>query len=203
MFGHFGDRIGRKSMLVLSLLIMGLATFLIGLLPTYATIGVCAPILLVVLRFAQGFGVGGEWGGAVLMAVEHAPQGQRGFFGVVAADGVPRACCSRRRVHAHPERHRRGPVHRLGLAGPVPRLDHPRGRRPLHPAEGMESPAFREVEESNTESEKPIVDLVKTHKRDVLTAMGMRIAENGIFYVLTVFVLTYGEEGSSSARTRC
>src|SRR3954463_12965335 len=70
VFGHFGDRIGRKTMLVTSLLIMGLATFLIGCLPTHATIGIWAPILLVVLRFAQGIGVGGEWGGAVLMSVE-------------------------------------------------------------------------------------------------------------------------------------
>src|SRR5262249_43328719 len=73
--GHYGDKIGRKSMLVLTLVIMGVATFLIGLVPTYNQIGALAPILLVVLRMAQGFGVGGEWGGAVLMAVEHAPPG--------------------------------------------------------------------------------------------------------------------------------
>jgi MFS transporter, MHS family, shikimate and dehydroshikimate transport protein len=89
VFGHFGDRIGRKSMLVTSLLIMGTATFLIGLLPTYSSIGVLAPILLVVLRFAQGLGVGGEWGGAVLMAVEHSPKGRRGFFGSWPQMGVP------------------------------------------------------------------------------------------------------------------
>jgi MHS family shikimate/dehydroshikimate transporter-like MFS transporter len=76
-FGHFGDRIGRKTMLVLTLTIMGVATTLIGLLPTYAAIGVAAPLLLVVLRFAQGIGVGGEWGGAVLMAVEHSPADKR------------------------------------------------------------------------------------------------------------------------------
>src|SRR3954447_3316875 len=87
VFGHFGDRIGRKSMLVLSLLIMGIATFLIGCLPTYSSIGILAPILLVTLRFAQGIGVGGEWGGAVLMAVEHAPKGRRGFFGSWAPMG--------------------------------------------------------------------------------------------------------------------
>ena len=80
IFGHFGDRIGRKTMLVLSLLIMGVATCLIGLLPTYSTLGAGAAILLVVMRLAQGFGLGGEWGGAVLMAVEHAPKNKRGFY---------------------------------------------------------------------------------------------------------------------------
>ena len=72
VFGHFGDRLGRKSMLVTTLMMMGLTTFLIGVLPTYSQIGVAAPVLLVVLRFVQGFGVGGEWGGAVLMAVSNA-----------------------------------------------------------------------------------------------------------------------------------
>jgi len=81
VFGHFGDRIGRKRMLYLTLMIMGLATTIIGVLPTYATIGIWAPILLVTMRLAQGFGLGGEWGGAVLMAVEHAPANRRGFYG--------------------------------------------------------------------------------------------------------------------------
>src|SRR5918998_5255911 len=89
IFGHYGDRIGRKTMLVLSLLIMGIATALIGLLPTYESIGLWAPVLLVVFRFCQGIGVGGEWGGAVLMAVEHAPEGRRGFYGSWPQMGVP------------------------------------------------------------------------------------------------------------------
>src|SRR6058998_3776865 len=89
VIGHYGDRIGRKSMLVLTLVIMGVATFLIGLLPTYATLGPLAAVLLVLLRFAQGFGVGGEWGGAVLMAIEHAPPGKRGFYGSWPQIGVP------------------------------------------------------------------------------------------------------------------
>src|ERR671930_1650646 len=89
VFGHFGDRIGRKSMLVLSLLIMGAATFLIGCMPTYSTLGVLAPVLLVVLRFAQGIGVGGEWGGAVLMVIEHSQGKNRGFHGSWPQMGVP------------------------------------------------------------------------------------------------------------------
>src|SRR5688500_15934474 len=87
--GHYGDRIGRKSMLVLTLVVMGIATFRIGLLPTYEQIGPWAAVALVVLRVAQGFGVGGEWGGAVLMAVEHAPRGARGFYGSWPQIGVP------------------------------------------------------------------------------------------------------------------
>ena len=79
LFGHFGDRLGRKSMLVVTLFIMGLSTFCIGLLPTYASIGVFAPILLIVLRIIQGIGLGGEWGGASLMVLEHAPADRRGF----------------------------------------------------------------------------------------------------------------------------
>src|ERR1700730_18933324 len=89
IFGHYGDRIGRKTVLVLTLLIMGLATFLIGLLPTYADVGIWAPVLLLVLRVFQGIGIGGEWGGAVLMAVEHSPEGRRGFYGSWPQIGVP------------------------------------------------------------------------------------------------------------------
>src|SRR5689334_11803319 len=89
VFGHFGDRLGRKRMLVLTLLIMGISTFLIGLLPTYTSAGVWAPILLLVLRVLQGLGIGGEWGGAVLMAVEYAPKERRGFYGSWPQIGVP------------------------------------------------------------------------------------------------------------------
>ena len=89
VMGHYGDRLGRKFMLVWSLMLMGLATLGIGLLPTYASIGAWAPALLVALRFVQGFALGGEWGGAVLMSVEHAPQGKRGLFGSFVALGLP------------------------------------------------------------------------------------------------------------------
>src|SRR6202012_1109359 len=89
LFGHFGDRLGRKSMLVLTLFIMGLSTFCIGLLPTYASIGVFAPILLILLRLIQGIGLGGEWGGASLMVLEHAPTDRRGFYTSFVQIGFP------------------------------------------------------------------------------------------------------------------
>ena len=195
VFGHFGDRIGRKSMLVLSLLIMGIATFLIGCLPTHASIGIAAPILLVLLRFAQGIGVGGEWGGAVLMAVEHAPKGKRGFYGSWPQMGVPAGLLLSTVVFTVIQNMTTEAQFLswgwripflvsivLVLVGLFIRLA------------VMESPAFKEVKDSGTQVDKPIVELVKTQKRDVLTAMGMRIAENGTFYILTVFVLAYGEE---------
>src|SRR5215207_2267643 len=195
VFGHYGDRIGRKTMLVLSLLIMGLATFLIGCLPTHATIGVLAPVLLVLLRFAQGIGVGGEWGGAVLMSVEHAPKGRRGFFGAFPQMGVP-AGLLLSTVGFTVMQNVTTEDQFMAWGWRVPFLV-----SIVLVAVGlfirlklMESPAFQEIKDTNTASEKPLADLVRDHKRDVLTAMGMRIAENGTFYVLTVFVLTYGEE---------
>ncbi len=93
IFGHSGDRIGRKSMLVMTLMLMGVSTFLIGLLPTYAQIGVAAPVLLLLLRIVQGVGLGGEWGGAVLMAFEYAPPEKRGFYASIPQIGLALGLC--------------------------------------------------------------------------------------------------------------
>jgi MFS transporter, MHS family, shikimate and dehydroshikimate transport protein len=195
VFGHYGDRIGRKSMLVLSLLIMGVATFLIGVLPTYASIGVVAPLLLVVLRFAQGIGVGGEWGGAVLMSVEHAPKGRRGFFGAWPQMGVPAGLLLSTAVFAVVQAMTSEAAF-LSWGWRVPFL-----ASIVLVAVGlfirlklMESPAFERVKETKTEAPRPIVDVVRKYPREVLVAMGMRVAENGCFYILTVFVLAYGED---------
>jgi MFS transporter, MHS family, shikimate and dehydroshikimate transport protein len=195
IFGHYGDRIGRKAMLVTSLLIMGVATILIGCLPTFSSIGILAPILLVVLRFAQGIGVGGEWGGAVLMSVEHAPQGRRGFFGSWPQMGVPAGLLLSTLVFKLVQGNTSDAAFTswgwrvpflasaiLVIVGLVIRL------------KLMESPAFERVKETQTEASKPIVDVVRKYPRDVITAMGMRVAENGCFYILTVFVLAYGED---------
>jgi MFS transporter, MHS family, shikimate and dehydroshikimate transport protein len=195
VFGHYGDRIGRKSMLVLSLMIMGVATFLIGVMPTYASIGVVAPILLVVLRFGQGIGVGGEWGGAVLMSVEHAPKGRRGFFGSWPQMGVPAGLLLANAVFWLVQALTSEAAF-LAWGWRVPFL-----ASAILVAVGlfirlrlMESPAFERVKETKTEAPRPIVDVVRKYPREVLTAMGMRVAENGCFYILTVFVLAYGEE---------
>ncbi len=195
VFGHFGDRIGRKTMLVLSLMIMGIATFLIGCLPTHASIGIAAPILLVLLRFAQGIGVGGEWGGAVLMSVESAPKGKRGLFGAFPQMGVPAGLLLSTVVFTVVQ-NMTTEAQFMAWGWRIPFLV-----SILLVAVGLvvrlalaESPAFKAVKEAKAEADVPIVELVKTHKRDVLTAMGMRIAENGCFYIFTVFVLAYGED---------
>ena len=105
IFGHYGDRIGRKTVLILTVLIMGIATFLIGLLPTYATAGFWAPLMLLALRIFQGIGIGGEWGGAVLMAVEHSPGGRRGFYGSWPQIGVPAGLLISAAVVSHASSH--------------------------------------------------------------------------------------------------
>jgi metabolite-proton symporter len=189
--GHFGDRIGRRSMLVLTLLIMGVATFLIGLLPTYQSIGIWAPILLVLLRVAQGFGVGGEWGGAVLMAVEHAPAHRRGFYGSWPQVGVPAGLLLSTIVFSQitklPEEAlftwgwRTAFLISLLLVGVGLYI-----RLAV-----AEPPEFAAIRQTGAESRMPILDAVRQHPRNVILAMGARLAENGAFYLYTVFILTY------------
>ncbi len=194
VFGHYGDRIGRKAMLVLSLLIMGGATFLIGLLPTYAAIGVWAPILLVSLRLLQGVGIGGEWGGAVLMSVEHSSAGRRGFAGSWPQIGVPAGLLLSTLVFAAVQAWTpqqsfltwgwRIPFLLSGvlvLIGLFVRLS------------VLESPVFRRVKESRSEALLPIIDVMKAHRMRLLLGMGMRAAESVLFPVYTVFILTYGK----------
>ncbi|CAN5284605.1 MFS transporter [soil metagenome] len=192
VFGHFGDKIGRKQMLVLALLIMGVATFLMGLLPTYNSIGVWAPILLVALRFIQGIGVGGEWGGAVLMAVEHSPPGRRGFYGSWPQMGVPAGLLLANLVFFAtstyiPEEQFLAWGWRIPFLVSIVLV----GVGLFIRLRLLETPAFQQVQESGTEAPMPIIDVLRTYPKNVLLAMGMRVAENGTFYVLTVFVLSY------------
>jgi MHS family shikimate/dehydroshikimate transporter-like MFS transporter len=194
VIGHYGDRIGRKSMLILTLIIMGVATFGIGLLPTYAQIGPWAPVALVVLRLAQGFGVGGEWGGAVLMAVEHAPPGARGFYGSWPQIGVPAGLLLSTAVFA---RFARLPEEQfLSWGWRVPFLLSILlvGVGLIIRVRVLETPAFTRVKAARTEARRPIVEVLRTHPKEVLLAMGLRFAENGAFYIYTVFVLVYGTQ---------
>jgi len=193
VFGHYGDRVGRKTMLVWSLMIMGVATTLIGVLPTYATIGVWAPVLLVVVRFAQGIGVGGEWGGAVLMAVEHSGGAKRGLHGSWAQMGVPAGLLLSIGIFALLSS-KLSEAEFLGWGWRIPFL-----LSPLLIIIGMfvrlrllETPAFSRALESHGAPTAPLVEVFRRHPREVLVGMGMRFAQNVLFYIFTVFVLTYG-----------
>jgi metabolite-proton symporter len=191
--GHFGDQIGRKSILVASLMIMGVATFLIGLLPTYAQIGVWAPILLVALRFIQGLGVGGEWGGAVLIAVEHAPSHRRGFYGSFPQMGVPAGIILSNLVF-------------LSLSKFLTReqFDSWGWRVPFLLSSALvavglyvrfqleDSPMFKEVTQTRDYARIPIAELLHRHWRKVLLASLAFIASTTVGYIVLVYVLSYG-----------
>jgi len=194
VFGHFGDRLGRKSMLVTTLMLMGTATFLIGVLPTYDQIGVAAPVLLAVLRFVQGFGVGGEWGGAVLMVVEHGHHGRRGLNASWIQAGVPAGLLLANAVFilfsllpdaAFLSWGWRVPF-LLGIAllavGLFIRL------------QVFESPLFSKVLERKQQAAVPLLAVLKRYPGNVVLAIGARLAENASFYVFSVFVLTYGTQ---------
>ena len=197
VFGHFGDRVGRKKMLVTSLLMMGVATFAIGLLPTYATIGIGAPILLLVCRLVQGFAVGGEWGGAVLMAAEHGSDDKRGFWsswpqagvalGNLLATGVLFVLAAFQSEAAFESWGWRIPFLLsavLVLIGLWVRLSI------------EESPVFQEaraeiVEKKQEDDHIPILEVFRNYPREVFCAMGMRLAENTSYYIFTIIVITF------------
>ncbi|MEU4233397.1 MFS transporter [Nonomuraea sp. NPDC026600] len=191
IFGHFGDRLGRKRLLVVSLLLMGAATFLIGCLPTYAGVGAAAPLLLTLLRLVQGFALGGEWGGAVLIVSEHGDAARRGFWaswpqagapgGNLLATGVLAILAAWQSDEAFLAWGWRVPFLLSGvlvLIGLWIRLSI------------TESPVFQQAEPEET---APIIGVLRHHWRDVVTAIGARLAENISFYLLTVFVITYAK----------
>ncbi|MEG8274942.1 MFS transporter [Streptomyces sp. AHA2] len=202
VFGHYGDRLGRKKLLVLSLLLMGGATFAIGLLPTHATIGSAAPVLLTVLRLVQGFALGGEWGGAVLLVSEHGDARRRGFWaswpqtgapaGQLLATGVLSLLTAVLSDAAFGSWGWRIPFLLSGLlviVGMWIRLsvdESPVFKEALAQAEARKAAAVP------TEAEKaPLVAVLRHHWRDVLVAMGARMAENISYYVITAFILVY------------
>jgi metabolite-proton symporter len=197
VFGHFGDRVGRKKMLVVSLMMMGFATIAIGLLPTYASIGVGAPILLLACRLLQGFAVGGEWGGAVLMAAEHGREDQRGFWA-----SWPQAGVALGNLLAT------GVLFVLSAVQSDDAFNTWGWRIPFLLSAGLvfvglwvrlsieESPVFKEAQAEIAEKQEhanhvPLLEVFKKYPREVLVAMGMRIAENTSYYIFTVIVITY------------
>ncbi|TDD89172.1 MFS transporter [Saccharopolyspora karakumensis] len=192
LFGHFGDRIGRKSMLIYSLVGMGISTIAIGLLPTYAQVGVLAPILLVLCRLVQGFSVGGEWGGAVLMSVEHSAEHKRGLAGSWTQAGSPAglilATLAFGAFSMLPEDAFMSWGWRvpfllsagLVIVGMFIRLN------------VIESPEFQEVKGTGARSKLPIVAAVRNHPLNILLAVGCCLAPFVNFYLFATFILTYG-----------
>jgi MFS family permease len=192
VFGHFGDRHGRKRVLVTTLLMMGVATVLIGALPTCAAIGVAAPLLLAALRFIQGLALGGEWGGAVIMTIEHGAGGRRGFYASWAQVGVPLGNLLAAGA--------------LGLLGAVMsesaflswgwRL--PFFFSGLLVLAGLwirltiaESPLFAEVERTGVKAKMPLVEVLRRHPRQLLVAMAARIGTDVAFYTFTIYSLVF------------
>ena len=191
LFGHLGDRVGRKSVLVVTLLMMGLSTFLVGLLPTYDKVGVLAPVLLVALRSVQGLALGGEWGGAVLMAVEHAHRRSRGFYSSWAQAGVPVGMVLATGVFSVFASRPEAEFLRWGwrvpfLLGIVLTLVGLFVRVSV-----MESPLFSALLANRLESRHPLLEVLRSNQRSVLLVIGARVAENASFYIFTVFVLSY------------
>ncbi len=191
VFGHFGDRVGRKSMLVITILTMGLATFLIGLLPTYAQVGIWAPVLLVVLRLIQGFSVGGEWGGAALMTVEHAPEGRRGYYGswTMAASpaGAMLATGAFALASGLPDEQFLAWGWRLPFLLSIVLV----GVGLFIRLRILETPAFERIKEAGAEVRLPVVEAVREHPRSVLLAAGMNLGFNTFIFVLFTFMLSY------------
>ncbi|NUR08844.1 MAG: MHS family MFS transporter [Nocardioidaceae bacterium] len=191
LFGHLGDRLGRKPMLVVTMMIMGLSTFAMGLLPTYDAIGVAAPLLLVLLRMFQGIGLGGEWGGAVILCVEHAPDRRRGWFSSWPQLGVPIGLL----------------LSTLAVRGLSPLGDDafvswawriPFLASIVLVAIGLfirmriqEPPAFRDLVESDARSRVPMLEVLRRHPKTTLLAMGARISESVTFNVYNAFLVTY------------
>jgi MFS transporter, MHS family, shikimate and dehydroshikimate transport protein len=201
VIGHFGDKVGRKSMLVLTLVMMGVATCLIGALPTYATIGPWAAVLLVCLRIVQGFGVGGQWGGAVLMTVEHAPAGKRGFYGSWPQIGVPAGLLTSTIIFSLFAK--LPPDQFLAWGWRVPFLLSVVlvGVGLMIRLRVLETPSFQKMKETRTSVNQPIVEVLRKYPKQVLQAAGMRCAENGSFYIYSAFMLVYATQHSHIDRS--
>ena len=195
VFGHYGDKIGRKKMLYLTLLIMGTATAIIGILPTYETLGVWAAVLLVGCRLIQGFGLGGEWGGAVLMAVEHAPENRRGFYGSWPQLGGALGLVLGTLVFTLFSS-LMSDAQFIAWGWRLPFLF-----SVVLVIVGLwirmtiaESPEFQKIKDEKQEVKMPILDAIRLHPKNIVLAMGARFAENGFFYIYATFTLAYATQ---------
>ena len=191
IFGHFGDRIGRKAMLTLTMLIMGVGTFLIGCLPTYGQIGLWAPALLVALRLLQGIGVGGEWGGAVLMVIEHAPPHRRGLYGSLVQIGFPAGVAASTAtflaLSSLPEADFLSWGWRLPFLASAVLI----GVGLFVRLRLVETPAFSRVKEESAVARIPLMEVLTRQPRTFLIAVGLKVSEVAWVYVLTVFSIVY------------
>lgn len=191
LFGHFGDRVGRKSMLLIALWMMGIPTILIGLIPSYDAIGYWAAVLLVLMRLLQGIAVGGEWGGAVLMAVEHAPAGKKGFFGSLpqagVAPGLILSSLAMGAVASLPDEAMLSWGWRIPFLASVLLLIVGWYIR----VRVAESPDFESMQKAGTQAKMPLLVVLKKHPRSVLSVVGGRLAEVTWFYTVVTFSLTY------------
>lgn len=191
VFGHFGDKLGRKSMLLITLFLMGIPTILIGLIPSYESIGYWAAVLLVLMRFLQGIAVGGEWGGAVLMAVEHAPEGKKGFFGSLpqtgVAPGLILSSLAMGAVASLPEEDMLSWGWRLPFLASVALLLVGWWIR----AKVAESPDFEQMSQKGKQVPIPALEVLRHYPREVLLVVGGRLAEVTWFYTVVTFALAY------------
>ncbi len=191
VFGHFGDRIGRKSMLLITLFMMGIPTILIGLIPSYDSIGYWAAVLLVLMRFCQGVAVGGEWGGAVLMAVEHAPDGKKGFFGSLpqagVAPGLILSSLAMGAVATLPEEDMLSWGWRIPFLASVALLLVGLFIR----LKVAESPDFEQMQTKGDKVAVPAKVVVTHYRRELLLVIGGRLAEVSWFYTVVTFALAY------------
>lgn len=191
VFSHIGDRVGRKKTLVITLSLMGGATVAIGLLPNYDQIGVLAPILLIICRIVQGLAIGGEWGGALLLAYEYAPKNRRGFFGSVPQTGVTigmlMASLSFAIVSALPDAQFQSWGWRVPFIASIVLVF-----LGLWIRKGLnETPAFQAAKDSGAVAKMPLLDTLKDHWRSVLIAVGIKFVETGPFYIFVTFVVSY------------
>ena len=191
LFAHIGDRIGRKKNLVLTLSLMGGATVMIGLLPTYEMIGLWAPALLILMRIIQGMGIGGEWGGALLLAYEYAPEKRKGFFGSIPQAGVTIGMLMATFIVSLMTLFSEEDFLSWGwripfLLSSVLVLLGLWIRKDID-----ETPDFQKVKASGQVAKAPLRDTLKHHWREVLIAAGLKVVETAPFYIFSTFVVSY------------